>query len=88
MDAVRFLGNLLERWQLPFHYPTRTQDLSAVVRFFHGTTLSEIRLPLEREKAAGTIVGPGVQVTSRGGDAGMSESGLYQMNGRSTVESV
>jgi hypothetical protein len=45
---------------------------------------------LQREESAGAIVGPGmkVKVASGGGDAGMSESGLHQVNGGAAVEGM
>ena len=43
---------------------------------------------LQREEATGTVVGTGVQVAPGGGDAGMSQRGLHQVNGRPAVEGM
>ena len=43
---------------------------------------------LQRKKAAGAFFGPGMQITAGRGDAGVSESGLHQMNGSTAVEGV
>jgi hypothetical protein len=43
---------------------------------------------LQRQETARAVVGPGMQVASGGGDAGMSEGGLHQVNGRPTVEGM
>ena len=41
-----------------------------------------------REEAAGAVVGAGVEVAAGGGDAGMSEGSLHQMNRRTAVKSM
>ena len=50
-----------------------------------------IRLPpltSQWEEAAGAVVGAGVKVAASGGDAGVPEGGLHQMNGRPAVEGM
>ena len=45
-------------------------------------------IALDRQKTAGALVRPGMQVTPSGGNTGMSEGGLHQVNGRAVVEGV
>jgi hypothetical protein len=42
----------------------------------------------QRQKSAGTIAGTGMQVPPGGGDAGVPEGGLHQVNGRAAVEGM